>query len=100
MAAVTLKILNVSFVVSACLQDKHRRYQSCVPAAPELSLHLRPGWSLSFLLTISMPTDQPKVNMDLSPMPAGVNVTIKSLNIGNPELLQVRKVESDHVYGT
>ncbi|XP_053182324.1 integrin beta-1-like [Scomber japonicus] len=57
----------------------------------ELSLHLRPGVSQSFPLTITMPTDQPitELTMDTSPVPAGVNITFSSIMEGNPLVTQV-----------
>ncbi|XP_072250718.1 integrin beta-1-like [Leuresthes tenuis] len=57
----------------------------------EVSLHLRPGVSQSFPLTISMPTDQPvtDVTMDSSNVPAGVNITFSSVTKGNPLHIQV-----------
>ncbi|XP_056237792.1 integrin beta-1-like [Seriola aureovittata] len=57
----------------------------------ELSLHLRPGVSQSFPLTITMPTDQPvpELTMDTSNVPAGVNITFSGVTTGNPLLVQV-----------
>ncbi|XP_018541585.1 integrin beta-1 [Lates calcarifer] len=60
----------------------------------ELSLRLRPGVSQSFPLTITMPTDQPvqELTMDISNVPAGVNITFSSITTGNPLLIQVNVV--------
>ncbi|KAM9723943.1 integrin beta-1-like isoform 2-T2 [Menidia menidia] len=57
----------------------------------EVSLHLRPGGSQSFPLIVSMPTDQPimDVTMDASLVPAGVNITFSSMTKGNPLHIQV-----------
>ncbi|KAF7227495.1 integrin beta-1-B [Nothobranchius furzeri] len=55
----------------------------------EVSLHLRPGVRQSFPLTVSMPTDQSYLPMDLSDVPAGVNITFRRDTKGNLHLLQV-----------
>lgn len=57
----------------------------------ELSLHLRPGVSQSFPLTITTPTDRPitELTMDISAVPNGVNVTLTSIVNGNPIVVQV-----------
>ncbi|XP_023187203.1 integrin beta-1-like [Xiphophorus maculatus] len=57
----------------------------------EVSLHLRPGVSESFPLTISKATDHPTLEpiMNVSNVPAGVHVTFSSITKGNPQLLQV-----------
>ncbi|XP_014909048.1 integrin beta-1-like isoform X3 [Poecilia latipinna] len=57
----------------------------------EVSVHLRPGARESFPLTISKATDHPTPEpiMDLSNVPAGVQVTFSSITKGNPQLLQV-----------
>ncbi|XP_068179626.1 integrin beta-1-like [Antennarius striatus] len=57
----------------------------------ELSLRLRPGASQSFPLTITMPTDQPvtELKMDISPLPAGVNITLTTIDNRNPMVVQV-----------
>ncbi|XP_042346625.1 integrin beta-1-like [Plectropomus leopardus] len=62
----------------------------------ELSLHLRPGLKQSFPLTIIMPTDQPimELTMDTGPVPAGVNISFRSIMNGNPVVIQVT-VEAD-----
>ncbi|XP_039973258.1 integrin beta-1-like [Xiphias gladius] len=57
----------------------------------ELSLHLRPGVSRSFPLTITIPTHQPvsELTLDISNVPAGVNITFSSVTNANPLLVQV-----------
>lgn len=59
----------------------------------ELAIHLRPGVSQSFPLSISMPSDHPTTDLtlDTSNVPAGLNITFSSITTGNPLLVQVRK---------
>lgn len=59
----------------------------------ELAIHLRPGVSQSFPLSISMPSDHPTTDLtlDTSNVPAGLNITFSSITTGNPLLMQVRK---------
>lgn len=69
----------------------------------EVSLHLRPGVSQSFPITITIPTDQQPItelNMDTSPVPAGVNITFSSITGGNRLVVQVSKIKTDIFYGT
>ena len=60
----------------------------------EVSMHLRPGVSQSFPLTISMPTDQPitDLTMDAINVPSGLKITFDSTTKGNPLLFQVRSI--------
>ncbi|XP_039869118.1 integrin beta-1-like isoform X2 [Simochromis diagramma] len=57
----------------------------------ELAIHLRPGVSQSFPLSISMPSDHPTTDLtlDTSNVPAGLNITFSSITTGNPLLMQV-----------
>ncbi|XP_061919332.1 integrin beta-1-like [Entelurus aequoreus] len=62
----------------------------------EVTLHLRPGVSQSFPLSITMPKDHTitELNMDTSPMPAAFNITFSSIINGN--MLVEVKVGSAH----
>ncbi|KAM4568286.1 integrin beta-1-like [Fundulus diaphanus] len=63
----------------------------------EVSLHLRPGVTQSFRLSISTAAataaaaahPRPELIMDLSNVPAGVNVTFSSTTKGNPQHFEV-----------
>lgn len=59
--------------------------------AQELAIHLRPGVSQSFPLSISIPNDHPTTDLtlDTSNVPAGLNITFSSITTGNPLLVQV-----------
>ncbi|XP_047455357.1 integrin beta-1-like [Mugil cephalus] len=57
----------------------------------EFSVHLRPGVSQSFPISVTVPPEQPvtDLTMDTSSVPAGVNISFGSIIKGNPLLIKV-----------